>query len=44
MYEYITRRFLASCSKDAVGMETTIEVQYGGEVFYTTGTQINRAD
>ncbi|KIJ18604.1 hypothetical protein PAXINDRAFT_110078 [Paxillus involutus ATCC 200175] len=37
VYDYITRRFLASCSKDAEGSETTVEVVYGGEEFYTTG-------
>ncbi|THH30422.1 hypothetical protein EUX98_g3766 [Antrodiella citrinella] len=37
VYEYITRRFLASCSKDALGSETTIEVTFGREEFYTTG-------
>ncbi|KAF8843023.1 prokaryotic type I DNA topoisomerase [Paxillus ammoniavirescens] len=37
VYDFITRRFLASCSKDAEGSETTVEVVYGGEEFYTTG-------
>ncbi|KAF9010781.1 prokaryotic type I DNA topoisomerase [Cyathus striatus] len=37
VYEYITRRFLASCSKDAIGYQTTIEVEYGGEQFSATG-------
>ena len=39
VYEYITRRFLACCSKDALGWETTIEVVCGGEEFYATGEQ-----
>ena len=30
MYEYITRRFLASCSKDAQGLETTVELWFAG--------------
>ena len=38
VYDFITRRFLASCSKDAEGSETTVEVAYGGEEFYVTGS------
>lgn len=37
VYEYITRRFLACCSKDALGWETTVEVLYGDEEFSATG-------
>ena len=37
MYEYITRRFLASCSKDAQGMETTVDVDINGEEFSASG-------
>ena len=37
VYEYITRRFLASCSKDALGWQTTVDVKYGEEEFYATG-------
>ncbi|TFK53736.1 prokaryotic type I DNA topoisomerase [Heliocybe sulcata] len=37
VYEFITRRFLACCSKDAVGFETTVEVTCGGEEFSATG-------
>jgi DNA topoisomerase III len=37
IYEYITRRFLASCSKDAVGFETTVDAVCGEEEFYATG-------
>lgn len=37
VYEYITRRFLACCSKDALGWQTTIDVKYGDEEFYATG-------
>ncbi|KAG8214045.1 DNA topoisomerase [Butyriboletus roseoflavus] len=37
VYDFITRRFLASCSKDAEGSETTVDVVYGGEEFYVTG-------
>ena len=37
VYEYITRRFLAACSKDAEGFQTTVEVNCGGEMFTATG-------
>ncbi|KAH9985367.1 prokaryotic type I DNA topoisomerase [Russula vinacea] len=37
IYEFITRRFLACCSKDALGFETTVEVVYGGEDFFAKG-------
>ncbi|KAH7920702.1 prokaryotic type I DNA topoisomerase [Leucogyrophana mollusca] len=37
VYEFITRRFLACCSKDAEGSETKVEVEYGGEEFTATG-------
>ena len=37
VYEFITRRFLASCSKDAEGQETTVEVMCGGEMFTAYG-------
>ncbi|EMD37681.1 hypothetical protein CERSUDRAFT_50044 [Gelatoporia subvermispora B] len=40
VYEYITRRFLACCSKDALGWETTVEVDYGGEEFTATGLTV----
>ena len=37
VYEFVTRRFLAACSKDALGFETTVEVAYGEEEFSATG-------
>lgn len=37
MYDYITRRFLASCSEDAIGNQTTVDVVCGDEKFYATG-------
>ncbi|KAG5643389.1 hypothetical protein DXG03_001003 [Asterophora parasitica] len=37
VYEFITRRFLACCSKDALGFQTTVDVECGGEFFYATG-------
>ncbi|KAI0779452.1 DNA topoisomerase [Fomes fomentarius] len=40
VYEYITRRFLACCSKDALGWQTTVEVKYGEEDFSATGLTV----
>ncbi|KAJ8518158.1 hypothetical protein ONZ45_g4767 [Pleurotus djamor] len=37
VYEFVTRRFLACCSKDATGSQTTVDVVCGGEEFYATG-------
>jgi DNA topoisomerase-3 len=37
VYEYITRRYLGCCSKDAEGWQTTVDVVCGGEEFYATG-------
>ena len=37
VYEYIARRFLACCSKNALGYQTRVEVEYGGEEFHATG-------
>lgn len=37
VYEYVTRRFLASCSKDAEGFQTTITVLVNGEEFSASG-------
>ncbi|CCA71076.1 related to DNA topoisomerase III alpha [Serendipita indica DSM 11827] len=37
VYEYVTRRFLASCSKDAEGFQTTITVAVNGEEFSASG-------
>lgn len=40
VYEFVTRRFLACCSKDAQGEQSTIELQYGEEAFYTNGLNV----
>lgn len=40
MYEFITRRFLACCSKDALGVQTNISLAYGPENFHTSGLTI----
>ncbi|KAL1411723.1 DNA topoisomerase [Vanrija albida] len=37
VYELVTRRFLASCSTNAIGKQTTIEIQIAGEFFSTSG-------
>jgi DNA topoisomerase-3 len=37
VYEFITRRYLACCSKDAEGWEKTVEVECGGERFSASG-------
>lgn len=37
VYEYVTRRYLASCSKDAEGFQTTITVAVNGEEFSANG-------
>lgn len=38
VYEFITRRYLACCSKDAEGWQTTVDVLCGGEEFSATGS------
>ncbi|KAH6885641.1 DNA topoisomerase [Coprinopsis sp. MPI-PUGE-AT-0042] len=40
VYEYITRRFLACCSEDAKGNQTTVDVVCGGEEFSATGLSV----
>jgi DNA topoisomerase III len=37
VYEFVVRRFLACCSKDARGSKTEIEMLYGPETFSTSG-------
>lgn len=37
VYEFVTRRFLACCSDDAVGRSTTITLSYGPEEFTAGG-------
>jgi DNA topoisomerase-3 len=41
VYEYITRRYLAACSKDAEGWQTTVDVECGGEEFCATGLKLS---
>lgn len=40
VYEFVTRRFLACCSKDAKGSKTTVSVTWGNEVFNATGFMV----
>ncbi|KAI8983112.1 DNA topoisomerase [Pilobolus umbonatus] len=40
VYEFIARRFLGSCWKNAIGMETNVEVEMGGELFDAKGLVI----
>lgn len=37
VYEFVTRRFLACCSEDAKGETTTVELEWGGEIFSASG-------
>lgn len=41
VYDYVTRRFLASCSKDAIGEETKIDLKIADELFTATGTSLS---
>ncbi len=40
LYEFIVRSFLASCSKPAVGYETTVEIAIAEEAFTTSGVSL----
>ncbi|CAM9767021.1 unnamed protein product, partial [Chrysoparadoxa australica] len=40
VYSLVTKHMLACCSKDAVGNQTTVDVNCGGEDFTTTGLMI----
>lgn len=37
VYEFVVRHFLACCSQDAKGFETTVEIDIAGERFYASG-------
>ena len=41
VYELIARHFLACCSPDATGSQTTVAVDMGGEGFSASGTQVH---
>ncbi|SNX84481.1 related to DNA topoisomerase III alpha [Melanopsichium pennsylvanicum] len=40
VYDYVTRRFLASCWSDAIGNQTTVAVSIAGERFHASGLVI----
>ncbi|EGP87686.1 DNA topoisomerase 3 [Zymoseptoria tritici IPO323] len=40
VYEFIVRRFLACCSKDAQGTKTDIGILYGAETFNASGLMV----
>ncbi|XP_013926805.1 PREDICTED: DNA topoisomerase 3-alpha [Thamnophis sirtalis] len=40
LYEFIVRHFLACCSEDAKGQETTVEIEISGERFVAHGLMI----
>ncbi|KAN0061763.1 DNA topoisomerase [Thecaphora frezii] len=37
VYDYVTRRFLGSCWKDAIGQQTTVEIDIAAEKFRASG-------
>ncbi|WFD30679.1 DNA topoisomerase [Malassezia sp. CBS 17886] len=37
VYDYVARRFLASCATDALGEETNVALRLGGEGFHASG-------
>ena len=37
VYEFVVRRFLACCSEDAKGELTTVDIEYGPEMFHASG-------
>lgn len=41
VYELITRRFLACCSKNATGSLTTVDITISDEEFHTSGEQFS---
>lgn len=40
VYEFITRRYLACCSKNATGRQTTVDINIAGEEFGTSGKSL----
>ncbi|CAK9439063.1 uncharacterized protein LODBEIA_P32870 [Lodderomyces beijingensis] len=40
VYEYVVRRFLACCSKDAIGSMTSATLQWGDEFFTSKGLMV----
>ena len=44
IYDILTRHFLASLSKDAIGNEKTVKVEMGGESFSCSGVQVEQTN
>ncbi|KAL1916274.1 uncharacterized protein VTP21DRAFT_5891 [Calcarisporiella thermophila] len=40
VYEFVVRRFLACCSEDAKGLQTTVKIEIADEIFQTSGLVI----
>jgi DNA topoisomerase-3 len=40
VYEFVVRRFLACCSEDARGELSTVELEYGSEIFHASGLMV----
>lgn len=40
VYEFVVRRFLACCSEDAKGETTSVELEWGGELFSAQGLMV----
>ncbi|KAK6202326.1 DNA topoisomerase [Scheffersomyces amazonensis] len=40
VYEYVVRRFLACCSKDAIGQQTSATLLWGDETFTSSGLMV----
>ena len=40
VFDFIARRFLACCSKDATGFQTSITLCLNNEIFHTSGLQV----
>ena len=41
VYEYVVRRFIACCSKDAVGTQTVVTLKWGDEFFTASGLMVH---
>jgi len=37
IYDLLTRHFLATLAKDAIGSETKVKIEIGGEMFHADG-------
>ncbi|SGZ50226.1 CIC11C00000003638 [Sungouiella intermedia] len=42
VYEFVARRFLACCSDDAKGLQTSVELQWASEKFTAGGVQVTQ--